>query len=162
MSIPAIGFSAYSGTGKTTLIEKLIPELKTRGLRIAVIKHDAHHFEIDREGKDSWRFAQAGADTVILSSAQQTAIIEKRSHSLEELLCRIRDADLVLVEGYRDADIPRIGVCRAATGAGFMDDISHFAAIVTDVPVSDSPVPCFGLEEIKEIADFICNKIMKR
>lgn len=161
MNVPAVGFSAFSGTGKTTLIEKLIPVLKVRGLRVSVIKHDAHDFEIDREGKDSWRFSKAGADTVILSSAQQTAMIEKCGHTLQELLSRVSDADLVLVEGYRDADIPRIGICRADAGSGFTDDISRFAAIVTDIPLESVPVPCFGLDEIGAIADFICRKIIK-
>ena len=73
-TIPVIAFSAWSGTGKTTLIEKLIRELKGRGLRIAVIKHDGHSFDIDHEGKDSWRFTKAGADITMISSAEKTAI----------------------------------------------------------------------------------------
>ena len=78
MNIPIIGFAAYSGTGKTTLITQIVRELKAQGYRVCVIKHDAHQFEIDREGKDSWRFAQAGADMTILSSPAKTAMIEQR------------------------------------------------------------------------------------
>ena len=86
MDIPVIGFSAYSGTGKTTLIEKLVACFKADGLRVAVIKHDAHDFEIDKEGKDSWRFAKAGADITLISSASKTAIIEQRPRSFEQNL----------------------------------------------------------------------------
>ena len=75
MNIPVIGFAAYSGTGKTTLIEKLLRRLKEKGFRVAVIKHDAHDFDIDREGKDSWRFTQAGADIMLISSEKKTAVI---------------------------------------------------------------------------------------
>ena len=83
--IPAIGFAAYSGTGKTTLIEKLVMTLKAQGCRIAVIKHDAHRFEIDREGKDSWRFTRAGADITLLSSPEKTAIITSLDKCVEAL-----------------------------------------------------------------------------
>ena len=80
--IPLIAFSAYSGAGKTTLIEKLIVELKAQGLRLAVVKHDGHDFEIDHEGKDSWRFAQAGADMTVICSDERTAVIEQRGSDL--------------------------------------------------------------------------------
>ena len=78
--IPVLGFAAYSGTGKTTLIERLVGSLKARGLRVAVIKHDGHDFEIDRRGKDSWRFTQAGADISVISSMAKTAFEIGRAH----------------------------------------------------------------------------------
>ena len=112
MSIPVVGFAAYSGTGKTTLIEKLLRSLKEKGLRVAVVKHNAHDFEIDQEGKDSWRFNQAGADVMLISSTRKTALIEQRQHSLRENLSMIRDVDLILVEGYKQENIPKIGISR--------------------------------------------------
>ena len=81
-TIPIVGFAAWSGTGKTTLIEALVAHLTAQGVRVAVIKHDAHRFEIDREGKDSWRFTQAGAAISIVSSAEKTALIESRPMGL--------------------------------------------------------------------------------
>lgn len=153
-NIPVIAFAAYSGTGKTTLIEKLILELKGRGLRLAVIKHDGHKFEIDHEGKDSWRFAHAGADITMISSAEKTAYIEQRPLSLEQLLGMVHDVDLILVEGYKNESLPQIGIARKATGKGFTADISRFAALVTDMEV-ETDLPCFGLEDISAIADFI-------
>ena len=153
-NIPVVAFAAYSGTGKTTLIEKLILELKSRGLRLAVIKHDGHKFEIDHEGKDSWRFAQAGADITMISSAEKTAYIEKGDLSLEQLLGMVHGVDLILVEGYKNKDLPQIGIARKETGKGFTADISRFIALVTDLDV-ETDIPCFGLEDIPSIADFI-------
>lgn len=155
--IPVIGFAAYSGTGKTTLIEKLILELKAQGYRIAVLKHDAHRFEIDKEGKDSWRFAHAGADMTLISSAEKTAIIEQRPRSFEENLGMIHDVDLILVEGYKQENIPRIGISRKATGKGFPHPVEQYIAVVTDEdPITG--VPVFGLEDITEITEFIKKK----
>ena len=74
--IPVIAFAGYSGSGKTTLIEALIPCLRRRGLRVAVIKHGAHHFDMDRPGKDSWRFSQAGAEVSVITSPEKTAVVE--------------------------------------------------------------------------------------
>ena len=150
-------FIAWSGTGKTTYLERLIAALKARGLRVAAVKHDAHRFELDREGKDSWRFAQAGADTVAISSPVKTAAVFRRSFTAEELIGRVRDADLILVEGYNNAGLPRIGVSRAATGKGFREDPSCCIALVTDEPVSGAAAPVFGLEDIGPLCDFILN-----
>ena len=155
--IPAIGFSAWSGTGKTTLIEKLVLHLKARGLRVAVIKHDAHDFEMDKPGKDSWRFARAGADMTLISSASKTAVIEYRPRSFRENLAMIHDVDLILVEGYKQEDLPRIGVCRAATGKSLPAPVDLYAAVVTDDPslCRGTDVPCFGLDDVAPLADFI-------
>lgn len=153
--IPAIAFAAWSGTGKTTLVEKLIYELKGRGLRIAAVKHDAHRFEIDKEGKDSWRFTQAGADMTIVSSPEKTAIIETRPRTLRENLSMIHDVDLILIEGWKNEDIPQIGICREATGLGLPAEPGRYIAIAADYEIENCPVPCFGLEDISALADFI-------
>lgn len=156
--IPVIAFAAYSGAGKTTLIEKLIRELKHRGLRLAVLKHDGHSFEIDHEGKDSQRFTKAGADITVISSAEQTAFVQQGNFSLKEVLDMIHDVDLILVEGYKKEPLPQIGMARMAAGQGFTADLSRFEAIVTDYAV-ETTIPCFGFEDIKEIADFILEKM---
>lgn len=153
--IPILGFSAYSGTGKTTLIEQLIRSLKTQGLRIAVIKHDGHDFEIDREGKDSWRFTQAGADISVISSATKTALIEQRPRSFMQVVAMVHDVDLILVEGYKQENITQIGICRQATGKGFPSDIKRYTAVVTDADVSDSDIPRFDFDEMNGLAEFI-------
>ncbi len=160
-SIPVVAFAAYSGTGKTTLIEKLILYLKEKGLRLAVIKHDAHEFDIDKEGKDSWRFSQAGADMTMISSASKTAIIEHRPRTFQDNLSMIHDVDLILVEGYKQEKIPRIGISRKATGKGLPGTPGDYIAVVTDDAslVKGYSVPCFRLEDIEEIADYIIKAI---
>lgn len=152
---PILGFAAYSGTGKTTLIEKLVKSLKAQGLRVAVIKHDGHDFEIDHEGKDSWRFTQAGADVSVISSARKTALVEQRRLSLEQAAALVHDVDLILAEGYKQEALTQIGICREAAGKGFTADLSRYAAVVTDVNIGNTDIPCFGLEDIQELTEFI-------
>ena len=156
MNIPVIGFAAYSGTGKTTLIEKLLRRLKEKGFRVAVIKHDAHDFDIDREGKDSWRFTQAGADIMLISSEKKTAVIEQRQRSFAENLSLIHDVDLILVEGYKQEQIPRIGICRKASGKGLPHSANQYIAVVTDdESISASGIPIFSLDDIEAVTEFI-------
>ena len=157
-SIPVIGFAAWSDTGKTTLVEKLVMTFKSQGYRIAVLKHDAHRFEIDKEGKDSWRFAKAGADMTLISSAEKTAIIEQRPRTFEQNLGMIHDVDLILVEGYKQENIPRIGISRKATGKGFPHPLEQYSAVVTDDDTLNADIPVFGLEDIEAIAEFIKKK----
>lgn len=154
---PVIAFAAWSGTGKTTLVEKLIVRLKAQGLRLAVVKHDAHEFEIDKEGKDSWRFAQSGADMTLISSATKTAVVEYRPRSFQDTLSFIHDVDLILVEGYKQEDVPRIGIARKATGKGLTAPADTFVAIVTDdeALAQCAPVPCFSLDDIEGLAAFL-------
>ena len=155
--IPLIAFSAYSGAGKTTLIEKLIVELKAQGLRLAVVKHDGHDFEIDHEGKDSWRFAQAGADMTVICSDERTAVIEQRGSDLQRSLGLIHDVDLVLVEGFKYAPIPRVGICRKASGKGLPAPAEEYLALVTDDEDLWKRMPgrCFGLEDVYGLAAWI-------
>lgn len=157
-NIPLVAFAAYSGTGKTTLIEKLIPILKGNGIRSAAIKHDGHPFEIDHEGKDSWRIAHAGADITVVSSSEQTAYIERRDLSFERLLGMVHDVDLILVEGYKDKALPQIGMARKGAGKGSTADISRFIALVTDLEV-ETELPCFALEDAEGIAVFIMEEM---
>lgn len=158
-NIPVIGFAAFSGTGKTTLIERIVQTLKAQGYRIAVVKHDAHEFEIDREGKDSWRFAKAGADMVLLSSAAKTAVIEQRERSFAQNLSMIHDVDLILVEGYKQEKIPRIGISRMATGKGLPHPAEQYIAVVTDdETLLNGEIPAFSPDDIPGISEFIKKK----
>ncbi len=153
--IPAFAFAAYSGTGKTTLLEAVIRALKAHGLRVCAIKQDAHHIEIDREGKDSWRFAQAGADMTIVSGPEVTAVVEHRTRTLRDNLAMAHDVDLILVEGYHCEEIPRIGICRRAAGRGLPDAPERFAAIVTDDPSIGGDCPHFALDDVQGICAFL-------
>ena len=153
-NIPIFSIVAFSGTGKTTLLEKLVSELKKRGLRVAVIKHDAHEFDIDHEGKDSWRFAKAGADVTAVISGSKAAIMENRPITLETLLGKITDVDIILTEGYKSEKWPRIAIHREASGKPLPIPEDDCLAIVTDVPGYEKK-PCFRLDDISGLADFV-------
>ena len=153
-----IGFSGFSGSGKTTLIEKLIPIFKEKGLQLAVIKHDAHDFEIDREGKDTWRFREAGADRVYISSATKSARMSRRCYTLEEMIKESDGADIILVEGYKHAAIPRIGVASEGSNYELPGEIGVYEAIVTDDVTrfeGQTEKPIFHRDEPAPIAEFI-------
>jgi molybdopterin-guanine dinucleotide biosynthesis protein B len=115
-----LGISGWSGSGKTTLIEKLIPELRRRGISVSTLKHAHHDFDIDKPGKDSWRHRQAGAHEVLVASDQRFALMHElapgEQPTLEDLLDRLAPVDLVLVEGFKAAAIPRLEVWRQAVG----------------------------------------------
>ena len=159
-NIPVIAFAAYSGTGKTTLIEKLVCELKNRGLRLAVIKHDGHKFEIDHEGKDSWRFQKAGADITLIASATKMALVEQRPRTFEENIAMLHDVDLILVEGYKQETLPRIGICRKATDKGLPGDVTDYVAVVTDdteiaARAQEAGIPHYGLDDVDGVIALI-------
>ena len=159
MSIPVIGFAGYSDAGKTTFIEKVLIELKKRGIRTAVIKHDAHSFEIDHEGKDSYRFKQAGADVTVVTSDEQTATIGTTKQTLDDIVATIKDVDLILVEGFKNADIPQFGMARQSAGISFPRDPSAYVAVITEEPVEN--VLCFSHDDAYEVAQYIGYMIAK-
>jgi molybdopterin-guanine dinucleotide biosynthesis protein B len=161
MSIPLYSIVGFSGSGKTTYLEKLILELKRRGLRLGVIKHDAHRFEIDREGKDTWRFSHAGADVVAIASQEKAALIEQRELSLPDIVGRIHDVDLILTEGYKTGDQPKIAVYRLASGNPLPGPADSFFAIVTDTEL-ETQTPCFGLDDCAGLADLILTDAAKQ
>ena len=141
-----IGFAGYSGSGKTTLVERLIPALKLKGLRVSVAKHAHHDFDIDREGKDTYRHRQAGAFEVIVASDRRMALMREFEQAarmnVHHLLAELYDGvDWVLVEGFKDSNLPKIEVWRASCGtpARYQDD-AFIVAIATDSPLA-MPVP---------------------
>lgn len=159
-TIPILSVVAYSGTGKTTLLEKLIPELKKRGLRICVMKHDAHDFQVDREGKDSWRMTKAGADVTILTNDTRAVVFENRPVSAQALLEQVRDVDLILTEGYKHGQWKKIALYREAVEKPFPCTYEECLAIVTDC-VLDTDKPCFGLDAVEALAEFIVRNIQE-
>ena len=158
MGIPVYALVGYSGTGKTTFLEKLIGCLKERGVRLAVIKHDAHDFTIDHPGKDSWRFSRAGADLVAVASADKTAFVYQRGLALGQIIAAIRDVDLILCEGYKHEDIPRIALYRSASGNPLAGEAADFIALVTDTPF-EAMAPQFALDDAQGVADLIMKRM---
>ena len=158
VAVKAIGFVGASGSGKTTLIERLIPALTARGLTVSALKHAHHGFDMDRPGKDSFRFRQAGAAQVLVAAPQRLALLTElrdRLPALEELLAQLDPCDLVLVEGFRsEGSIPRIEVRGAAAGASPFAQEANLIAVVCDDPV-DRALPRFARDDVANIASFI-------
>lgn len=156
------GFAGYSGAGKTTLIERLIPRFTAQGLRISLIKHAHHGFDLDRSGKDTFRFREAGATEVFLGSSQRWVLMHelqgRAEPTLEQQLALMSPCDLVLVEGFKDTPIPKLEVHRAANGKPLIHpENPNVIAIASDFPI-DSPLPWFNLDDIDAIADFILHQ----
>lgn len=153
------GIAGWSGSGKTTLLEKLIPALIARGLKVSVIKHAHHGFDIDKPGKDSWRHREAGAAEVMLACGTRWALMhECRAEpepQLAELLARLAPCDLVLVEGFKQEPVPKLEVHRPAHGKPPLfaerDDI---VAVASDAAIA-APIPVLPLNDIAALADFI-------
>ena len=153
---PVICIVGRSQTGKTTLIEKLIPLLKQRGFRIGTVKHSHHIFDFDKTGKDSWRHKDAGAETVLVSSPGKIALVKNdQQGTLDDLLTYFGDMDLVITEGFKKERKPKIEVVRAARHSDpLLTSDRHLVAVVSDTQI-DVNVPKFGLDDIEKIAAFI-------
>ena len=159
-NIPAVSFVAPSNTGKTTYIEKLIVELKKRNLRLGVIKHDAHDFEIDKPGKDSYRFTHAGADAVAISSMSKTAMVFLHDEpvSVDDIMEMVGDVDLIITEGYKKSNLKKIEVLRKGYNEEFVCDSKYRLAVVADYEV-ETEYPLFPLDNPEKMADFLVNYV---
>ena len=153
---PIVSIVGQSESGKTTLIEKLIPLLTERGYRIGTIKHTHHAVDIDRSGKDSARHRNAGAETVMLASPGRIAMFKATaSETLDGLIRYFEDVDLLITEGYKRENKPKIEVLRAAVGSELLcRDDPGLVAVATDADL-DVHVPVFRLDDPAAIAEFI-------
>lgn len=156
--IPVFSIVAYSDTGKTTFMEKLLPILKRRGIRVAVVKHDSHGFEIDKEGKDSYRITKAGADITGIVSEDRSVLMENRPRHMDHIFGSIQDVDIILTEGYKKGIWPKIMLHRSGTGKDLPLDPEVCLAVVSDVPVQGAPI-LFDLNDVKGVADLLISKI---
>ncbi|WP_018934803.1 molybdopterin-guanine dinucleotide biosynthesis protein B [Thioalkalivibrio sp. ALJ24] len=163
--IPRIGFAGTSGSGKTTLLKQLIPELRNRGLRPAVIKHAHHAFDVDKPGKDSYELRHAGADQTLVASSRRYALMvetpeveEGTTPDLDALCAKLDPArsDLILVEGFKHADLPRIEVYRTANEKPpLYPDTPGIIAVATDADGLPFHGPVLALDSPSPVADFI-------
>ncbi|NLI82456.1 MAG: molybdopterin-guanine dinucleotide biosynthesis protein B [Deltaproteobacteria bacterium] len=162
--IPIICFVGASNVGKTTHLERLIPELRGRGYRVGVVKHDAHSFTMDREGKDTWRLRQAGADTVAISSAEKVAMIRgtDAEMDLEMMASRLFwNEDLLLTEGFKRSRFPKIEIFRASVEkTPICTPGDNLVGLVTDDPLQ-ADIPVFRFAEVTKLADFIEERYLK-
>jgi len=161
MTQKVVSFVAKSGTGKTTLLEKVIAHLKERGYRLGVIKHDAHRFDIDHPGKDSYRLTAAGADTMLISSPEKLAMVKKHAAapSLEELLATyFNDVDLVITEGFKNGSMPKIEINRQERSTTLLcrgeEHDPTLVAVASDAKL-ELDVPVLDLNDAEAVADFV-------
>jgi len=167
--IPVVGFSAWSGTGKTTMLRQVIPLLKAKGLRVAVIKHAHHHFDLDQPGKDSYELRKSGADhTIICTTTRMAAITEFASPELEPTLEQIVDGldtsqyDILLVEGYKHiAFFAKIELHRSTVGKPYLypDDSTIVALACDEEPAQAPGIPVLDINNPESIADFIYEEV---
>ena len=153
------GIAGWSGSGKTTLLEKLIPQFTARGLKVSVIKHAHHGFDIDRPGKDSYRHREAGASEVLLSCNDRWALMRERRDeaevTLDELLARLAPCDLVLIEGFKQEPVPKLEVYRPENGKPpLFPERSDIVAVASDVALATS-LPRLALDDVAGIAEFV-------
>ncbi len=153
------GFAGWSGSGKTTLIEKLIPRFTQRGLRVSLLKHAHHTFDVDHPGKDSYRHRQAGATEVLVTSSRRWVLMHElrgtQEPSFDGQLKHLSPCDLLIVEGFKHAPIPKLEVWRAVTGEALLHlQDPHIVAVASDAKV-ETKLPLLDLDDDGGIADFI-------
>ena len=151
-----IGLAGWSGAGKTTLLARVIPHLREQGLRVSVIKHAHHKFDVDTPGKDSWRHREAGAEEVLVSSGMRWALMHelRGAHEprLPELLAKLSRVDLVIVEGYKSEPHRKIEVYRADNGKPLLfPGDAAIAGVVSDVAI-ETALPTAHLDDVPSVA----------
>jgi molybdopterin-guanine dinucleotide biosynthesis protein B len=161
--VKVFGFAGWSGSGKTTLIEQLIPRFVARGLRVSLIKHAHHAFDIDKPGKDSYRHREAGAGEVLITSAQRWVLMHELRDEAEPDMAaqleRLSPCDLVLVEGYKHSAIPKLEVYRPSVGKPPLHPQDpHIVAVAADAPVRTS-LPVLDLGDYDAIAAFVAGHV---
>lgn len=165
MAPPIISIVSKKNSGKTTLIEKLIPELVARNYRVGTIKHDTHGFDIDHKGKDTWRHKQSGALTVAISSPWKLSLIKDvdQEAGLDDIVeTYFADMDLVLTEGYKRAAKPKIEVFRSAAHQHPLHvkgESNSLIAVMSDIPINLG-VPNFDINDVSALADFIVQRFL--
>ena len=157
------GFAGWSGSGKTTLIEQVVPRFVRSGLKVSLIKHAHHRFDVDHPGKDSFRHRAAGCSEVLVASEERWALMhEMRGEAeatVEEQIRRMSPCDLLLIEGYKHYPLPKLEIYRAANGKPLLHpEDEHIVALATDTPLQ-SRLPQFGLGDYDAIVEFVLDKL---
>lgn len=157
--IPVISVVGYSNSGKTTMLLKIISELKSRGYRVATVKHHHGDFDIDVPGKDTWRHREAGADTVVLASPGKVALIEQTpvEMSLDEIIGKISGVDIIITEGFKKGNRPKIEVFRSSVHTELITPREQLLAVASDVEFPG--IVTFGLDDAAGIVDLLVRRL---
>jgi molybdopterin-guanine dinucleotide biosynthesis protein B len=166
--VRVFGFAGWSGSGKTTLIEKIVPLLVARGLKVSLIKHAHHGFDLDQPGKDSFRHREAGCSEVLIMAQERWALMHESRGApeltLEEALARMTPCDLVLIEGYKAYSVPKLEIHRVVIGKPLLcPGDPNIVGIATDIAASALPegLPRFDIDDAASIADFVLSYAKK-
>jgi molybdopterin-guanine dinucleotide biosynthesis protein B len=165
LTSPIFGVVGWKNSGKTTLLTRIIENFASRGLSVAAVKHAHHAFDIDHEGRDSFRYRAVGASTVAVSSAKRFAIItelrDRPEPSLGELIRHIECADIILVEGFKSEKHPKLEVRRrqALSQTALAPQDPAILAVAADYVIAESHLPVFELDDIETIAAFILDRV---
>ena len=161
---PVLGFAAFSGTGKTTLLKQLIPLLVKRGVRVSAIKHAHHNFDIDKPGKDSYELRKAGARQMLVASSRRSALVTENEHEAEPELdalisqLDLDGIDLVLVEGFKHVAYTRIELHRPSLGHPLLyPEDDSIIAVATDAAIDTGQLPLLDINDTDQVADFVAN-----
>ncbi|OGA34107.1 MAG: molybdopterin-guanine dinucleotide biosynthesis protein B [Betaproteobacteria bacterium RIFCSPLOWO2_12_FULL_64_23] len=157
------GFAGWSGSGKTTLIEQVIPRFVRTGLKVSLIKHAHHRFDVDQPGKDSFRHRTAGCSEVLVTSGERWVLMHEMrgapEATLEQQIARMSPCDLLLIEGYKRYPLPKLEIYREANGKPLLHpEDEHIVALATDTPVP-CRLPQFGLEDYDAITAFVVDTL---
>ena len=160
--IPFVSLAGYSNSGKTTVMAGLIRIIKRRGYRVAAVKHAAHGYTMDPPGTDTWHYAEAGADNVVVVGPESFTIHEfyQQEKSLRDILDRIENVDIILVEGFKNETGPKIEIYRPDNNADRIPAVGNIMAIVSDIFLPDDR-PVFSFDQLEGLVDFIIEYIIK-
>ena len=160
--IPYIMITGYSNSGKTLVARRLISQLTAKGYRTAVIKHAHEGYEVDVPGKDSWHFFNEGAEEVVVAGQQSYTIHRRadREPTLDDMLNLIMNADIIIVEGFKDYPGPKVYVYREGYSSGKLPLTSEVIALVEET-CQEAEVPCFAFDELEQLAELIIARLLK-
>lgn len=145
----------YKNSGKTTLVAKMVRMLSEAGYAVGTVKHDGHRFDIDKEGTDTWKHREAGASMTAITSSERTVLMEEKSSELDDMIRRMLAMDAIIVEGFKEADYPKVVMIRSAEDVELVQRLRQVVVVVTWVPELSFPVPTFSIQQTDQLVAWL-------